>query len=174
MGPFQELQGDEDAAAEMAPTMRSSLCHVCRERSVSKVSLRHTLDRIGTFVKRYDNAWCVFYAMATVRSCSVDSTLEQLISVLSDLAVKCIHQARNAYSACLLFPQLQAMAHHPIVRKLKRQWNVSVPRYAAFSDAFDVFCRLMSRYKHDPSSVEHIRLRLLLLGGFWACSGPWT
>ena len=162
VGPFQGLQGAEATAAEMAPSLRSALSHVYRERGVSEISLRHTLDRIGTSLKRYDNAWRIFYAMATVRGYSVDSTLEQLISVWSDLGVKSVHQARNAYSACVLFPQLEAIAHHPIVRKLKQQWNVSVPRYAAFYDAFDVFCKLMSRHTYDPSSVENIRLRLII------------
>ena len=39
---------------------------------------------------------------------------------------------------------------------------MSQSRDGAFYDAFDVFCRLISRYKYDPTSVESVWLRLIL------------
>ena len=72
---------------------------------------------------------------------------------------------RNAYSACLLFPQLQGLKFSILLKTVKRSWYKSEPRYASFYDPTSLFCKFASQLL-DRTNVESVRFRLILVWRF--------
>ena len=97
----------------------------------------------------------------------VKTSISDVAGLLLELHHVSPSQARNAYSACLLFPQLQGLKFSILLKTVKRSWYKSEPRYATFYDATSVFCKFASQLL-DRTNVESVRLRLIL---FWRFLG---
>ena len=57
-----------------------------------------------------------------------------------------IHQARNAYSAFMLFPACQQLRYEALLRPLKRKWGSSKPKYSSFYEVEPILGLMM----HTP------------------------
>ena len=76
------------------------------------------------------------------------------------------YTARNLYSGLVLCPPCYALKFEVFLRKLKRQWNVSKPKYDSFYNVQDLLSGMIS--DPLPSSEEEVRLRVILLLRFIA------
>ena len=95
----------------------------------------------------------------------VKTSISDVAGLLLELHHVSPSQARNAYSACLLFPQLQGLKFSILLKTVKRSWYKSEPRYPTFYDATSIFCKFASQ-PLDRTNVESVRLRLILVWRF--------
>ena len=65
----------------------------------------------------------------------------------------------------LLVPGFKQLNFHPLISKIRKQWNLSLPRYSAYCDPLPIF-RALWRQPLDWTSVTNVRQRLILLWRF--------
>ena len=115
---------------------------------------------------RYCGAFRLLWALVELRGFDVVKTsISDVARLLLGLHHVSPSQARNAYSACLLFPQLQGLKFSILLKTVKRSWYKSEPRYATFYHATAVFCKFAAQ-PLDRTNVESVRLRLILVWRF--------
>ena len=88
------------------------------------------------------------------------------VDTLVQFAEHGIHQARNAYSAMVMMPFLANISFHPLIKSLKKDWNVSTPKYAAFYDPLPVLLKLIEE-PLNRSDIKQVRERLILVWRFF-------
>ena len=88
--------------------------------------------------------------------------LDEVASWVLKLSKFAPHEARNAYSGLLLVPGWEPLRFLPLIKAAKKEWNVSVAKYADFWDAKRILLQLLS----DPldwQCVQQVRDRAILL-----------
>jgi hypothetical protein len=68
-------------------------------------------------------------------------------------------QSRFAYASLLLVPGLEQLTFNPLLRQIKRTWNVSQARYSSFYDASSIVQKLASA-PLNWTSLEQFRKQL--------------
>ena len=87
------------------------------------------------------------------------ATIEQLADGIIQLFHISQATARNAYSACMLFPAFSPLRTLLVLKPYKKQWNTSVEKYASFWDAMPL---VHSLAKKAPTSLLDLRNRLII------------
>ena len=113
-------------------------------------------------MQRYEKPFKLFWAFCKIKNVDAEiASLSQVASLLWSFDKIFPNQSRFAFSSLLLIPGLEQLTFNPLLRQLKRKWNISQVRYGTFYDASDPLQHLMSLpLKWD--SVEDVRLRLIL------------
>ena len=113
-------------------------------------------------LSRYNKSFKVFWAFVQ------ESGLNPWELKTSDIAAQLLkmarlnkHEARNAYSALLLFPEVQQLRFHPLLRETKRDWNSSQVMYADFWPAEVVLDKLQST-PLQWNDIQSVRDRFIL------------
>ena len=110
---------------------------------------------------RYNKAFQLFWAFATIRGCSVTGSLATVAGLLLEFEKIMPQHSKQAYAALLLIPDLEQLSFHPLLRSIKRIWNVSQVRYATFYDAAVPLERL-GHQALNWNSIEELRTRLIM------------
>ena len=103
-------------------------------------------------LKRYNRAWvkCLKFALKKPEFAGFKSVTDfdrvpvlGLALLLVQFArLESVPEARAAYAAFLLFPCFESLRFQACLRKLKREWNVSVPKYHMFYDVQRLVAKL--------------------------------
>ena len=128
---------------------------------------------MGTHLKslkslpRYDRAFKLFWAFAKEKGLSTtEATLHQVAALLIEFNKLMPSQARHAYASLILLPGLEQLGWNPLLRQVKKQWNVSESRYAAFYNASDPVEKLVLQ-PLSWNDIQAVRLRLILCCRFF-------
>jgi hypothetical protein len=133
-GHVLQLQRDINAWAPLGPPLHSVVREKLQAQQISPEAISSFLLTCGS-LNRYDSAWRKFWGFLKVKDLSLDlmSTAEVAAAVL-EVSNVFPAQGRYIYSALLQLPSLGGIRFSPLLSKLKRQWNQSIPRYVAFWD----------------------------------------
>ena len=91
----------------------------------------------------------------------IEGTLHEITGMLLEFQNILPTRTRLVYSSLLLLPGMDQLAFTPMLRQLKRQWNVSNVRYASFYDASDPLEKLVTS-NINWESISQVRMQLLL------------
>ena len=89
-------------------------------------------------------------------------SLQEIASAIIQIAQTSIPQARNAYAAALLIPELQGLRFEALLQPYKRLWNVSTEKYACFWSAGELLQALAAEPLAPDPSIASLRDRLIL------------
>ena len=153
--------------------LRMALQDYLRLKGTTEEEIQTHLKALGdhTF-KPYSRASIKFQQMAyTKRSFTsirdLDTTpITSLAYWLIQFAEKeSVAEARCAYAALLLFSGTNALPFESILKRLKKKWNYSVPRYVVYYDV----PKLLQQLPYQEAQTEsQVRLRLILVFRFFA------
>jgi hypothetical protein len=116
-----------------------------------------------TTLKRYERAFkCILGEMLHLGVDWEEATLPNWASCVIKLSKRSLSQAKNAYSALMLFPSLNMLRFEVSLSKLKKAWNQSEPAYVTFFDATEVLHRI-SLQNLDRKSIPLVRDRLIIV-----------
>jgi hypothetical protein len=150
-----------DAKAKVAPSVHFALRQTLQEQQMSPAAIEDYLGRLAS-LSRYDKPFRVVWAMLVDQGVQPQkATVAEVISVLVKLHAWSPSQARNAYSALVLFPHLQALRFHQALVPYKKLWNCNVQKYASFWSAGDVL-QALAATQLKPGDVAALRDRLIL------------
>ena len=162
----QRLPRDTYERAKVAPDLPGCLGQALAQQSLQAKAIADYFVPLESSIKRYCGAFRLLWALAELRGFDVVKiSISDVAGLLLELHHVSPSQARNAYSACLLFPQWQGLKFSILLKTVKRSWYKSEPRYATFYDATSVFCKFPSQLL-DRTNVESVRLRLILVWRF--------
>ena len=132
-GDVQKLLGRIYATSQVAP----DLCNLIRKSLQAKQVSSEAAD---TYVKslkslpRYGRAFKLFWAFCSIKGVNTTSaTLTEIASMVLQFDKLMPTHGRHAYAALLLVPGLGQLQFEPLLRQVKRTWNVLNTRYVLFS-----------------------------------------
>ena len=162
LGDVQELLGRIHATAQVAPTLCATVRQGLQRKQVTPEAATAFL-KSKKCLPRYDKAFKLFWAYATIKgACATSSTLTTIAGLLLEFDKILPQHSKQAYAALLLIPDLEQLTFQPLLRSIKRSWNTSQVRYAAFYDAALPLERLGTQ-PLNWSSSEDLRTRLILV-----------
>ena len=112
-------------------------------KQVSPQNIKNYLTTLGD-LRQYDRAFKFLWHMACQENLDLaKATPEQIACLLVRMnsTLPCT-LARNAYSALTMLPGYEGIKFSPLLKRCKREWASSIPKYAAFWDAGDVLTKL--------------------------------
>lgn len=123
VGAFSRLPSSTDASYKMAPHLSDIIRQSLEGKQISVENITHHLNSIKS-MQRYDKAFKLLWAFMTEHhvdplTCSV----EEVAIILVRMGNISLHDARNAYAACILIPQLDSLRFSKTLQKTKRLWN---------------------------------------------------
>ena len=126
----------------MAPDLHVVL-RKCLEQQEIKSQVIDSYLEENPSIKRYNSAFKSLYSILSRQGISpMLASTNQVVSGIIELHKASPAQARNAYSAVLLLPNLGGVRFHPLLRKFKQLWNSNMERYASFWDCRPLIARL--------------------------------
>ena len=109
-------------------------------------------------IQRYNASFKLFYGFCICKNFkAMDSSLQAVAGMLLEFNKVLPTHTRFVYSGLLLIPGMDQLQFNPMLRQLKRQWNISNVRYASFYDASDPLQRLV---EHDLKSDSIAEVRI--------------
>ena len=90
----------------------------------------------------------------------MQSSTDQIAAFLLKYNSVSNNQGKNAFAALLILPEFESLRFHRLLKRLKTEWNMSIPRYVAFRDPMSVFISLW-RAPLDWTSSISVRNRLI-------------
>ena len=160
-GDVQQLLGRIYATSQVAPDLCSLIRGSLQAKQVSAEASDTYLKSLKS-PPRYNRAFKLFLGFCTLKNVNTSSaTLTEIASMVLEFDKIMPMHGRHAFAALLLIPGLAQLSFEPLLRQLKRTWNVSQTRYVSFFNAKDLIERLAATTL-DWHHVEHVRLRLLL------------
>ena len=126
-------------------------------------------------LRRYESTWQAFFTMLATKTVDYRGRpAQEVVQALTEVQTyklalflqefsnhSTLAQARNLYSALLLFPCCAQLRFEPLLRVLKRSWNQAMPRYPLFYQVEDILADLCN--SPTPSTEVAIRERLIIL-----------
>ena len=162
MGVVHKLPGGKNASYKMAPSLCSALRQIMETKQIPTESIENYLTQVGRN-QRYDRAFRTLWAVMKEKQLDpLTASIDQIASILILMDKINTHEARNAFAACLLFPGMEMLRFVPIIKPLKKKWNVSLPKYADFWDASRLFVELKNK-PIDWNSIVQVRNRLIII-----------
>ena len=171
LGDVYKLPRELDATAKMAPNLHVVLRQVLESKEVQGEIVTDFLEH-NPSIKRYNSSFKLLWAILTLKM--IDPTkanLEQIASAIIEINGFSPSQARNAYSAMLLFPNFYHLKFHQLLSPYKKAWNSSIEKYGAFWNCEPILFDLAKRIPHgidDPNlafafDVKELRERLIIV-----------
>jgi len=148
--------------AKVAPSFLSTFRKIL-QREQMPLQVQNSLLAKMSSTERYDAAFRKLYALCTINGihpeeASVMEIAGQIVQ-LCDLSQA---DARNAYSACLLLPGLNALRCNVLLQKCRKTWSAAEPKYSEFWEV-EVVLQRMAQVPLQWASVPCVRARLLLV-----------
>ena len=161
VGTFSRLPGPKDASYQMAPPLPDIIRQSMERKQVSSENIRIHLTRIKS-LQRYDQAFRKLWAFMVENGTSpLNCPMEEVAIFITRMASLSLHEARNAYSACIFIPELDSLRFSKTLQPIKRLWNFSPPKYQDFWDGKDVLQKLATT-PINWSSIVQVRDRLII------------
>jgi hypothetical protein len=157
----QKLLGRVHALSTLAPRLSDCIRKGLQAKQVSSEAQDTYLKGLKS-IQRYNASFKLFYGFCICQNFkAMEASLQAIAGMLLEFNKILPTHTRFVYSSLLLIPGMDQLAFNPLLRQLKRQWNVSTVRYASFYDASDPLQKLVQRtVKWD--SVSDVRMQLLL------------
>ena len=138
VGTFSRLPGPKDAPYQRAPPLPDIIRQSMERKQVSSENIRIHLTRIKS-LQRYDQAFRKLWAFMVENGTSpLNCPMEEVAIFITRMASLSLHEARNAYSACIFIPELDSLRFSKTLQPIKRLWNFSPPKYQDFWNRKDV------------------------------------
>ena len=115
-------------------------------KQIQSETIADFLERKKSALRRYSSSFRLLWRTLSSRGlhppkATVDQVAEGIIKIFATSP----SQARNAYSAVLLLPEVGgALRFNPLLNPYKRIWNTNVERYGAFWDPLPVLRALQA------------------------------
>ena len=159
-GAVYQLLGGENASYKMAPGLHDCLRKILEGQQMAPEDIECYLLKNPTW-KRYDPAFKKLYCLLEQKKIDPqEASVEQVAQGLWTLHRESPSEARNAYSAMLLFPSFQMLKFHPLLSFMKKQWNRGCPKYGAFWDPQPLLGTLLQ--SAAPEELRKLRDRLII------------
>jgi hypothetical protein len=183
------LSSKSPPANPLLPTWQAVLLSFYASKGATPSELQLVLSGVSFDTqKRYEMAWKLFFSRLFPSSTSIlvelkvhkllHQSLARRLQALHDwfksvphwrlallirqfAGLTSWHQARNLYSAWVMFPPCQQLRFETALKPAKQAWNASKPKYDWFFDVGPLF----QIFKNNPLLVteEAVRLRAILL-----------
>ena len=132
-GDVQKLLRRIYATFQVAPDLCSLIRGGLQAKQVSAEASDTYLKSLKS-LPRYNRAFKLFWAFCTLKNVNTPSeTLTAIASMILELDKIMPMHGRHAFAALLLIPGLAQLSFEPLLRQIKRTWNVSQTRYVSFS-----------------------------------------
>ena len=121
-------------------------------------------------MKRYSKPFEKFVSTAIAKGLldpsqgtgSLDTApLWRVALTVKEMAKENANEARNVYSALLLFPSMQQLRYDPSLKKTKRLWGSSEPKYSYFFDVRILVQKLLD--DPIPTTEKGLRIRAIVV-----------
>ena len=163
-GDVSKLFATIHARAKMVPGLHS----IIREKLVRQEVQDSNIDLYMKQMKRlprYNSAFQLLYVI--LQDIGIDppvATICQVAQGILKLHSFSMHQARNAYSACLIIPGFSSLRFEQLLQPLKRAWSSSAQKYADFWDAHPLMMGLAEDKRPlSQLPLSDLRLRLIIV-----------
>ena len=158
-----QLLGRVFGKAQMAPSLSDCIRKLLEQQQVQAGDIALYLAGLKS-LKRYDFPFRKLWALLALKGMSLDHpTVQDVATALLTLHRLAPHEARNAYSACLLLPGFQSLRFSSLLGPMKKGWGASNPKYATFWDASPVLEHLAAvDTPLSALSLETLRSHLIL------------
>ena len=160
-GDVQQFLGRINASSSLAPSLHSTIRQGMESKQIPPKIVDTYLKSLIS-LPRYERSFKLFWAFATEKGLSAtEATLDQVAGLLLEFDKLMPSQARHAYASLLLIPGMGQLSFNPLLRQVKKSWNISTPRYASFYNATNPVRKLAEKplQWHD---ISQVRERLIL------------
>jgi len=157
----QELLGRVNATSKVAPDLHMVIREGLQSKQVQTEATETYLGGLKS-LQRYNKPFKMFWAFCKEKGINtLSATLSELAGFILQFDKILPSQSRFAYAGLILIPGLEQLSFNPILRQLKRKWNISEARYVTFYDASNPVKKLANCEFHW-NSMEQVRLQLIL------------
>ena len=159
-GMFENCHGEKMPPPPVEPLLHSLLRKVLEGEQVPTPAVDDFLGRNPSF-RRYRSALKLLWIILEKRiSDPLRASVAQVAGAIILLHQFSVAQARNAYSAAVLFPAWQGLRGHPLLNKYKKEWKTGIPKYATFWDCRPALEKLLST---ECGDLTEVRMRLVVV-----------
>ena len=160
-GHVQKLLGRIHALSTLAPSLSNCIREGLQAKQVSPEAQDTYLKGLKS-LQRYDASFKLFCGFCICKNFKLmEASLQAISGMLLEFNKLMPTHTRFVYSSLLLIPGMDQLTFSPILRQMKRQWNISTVRYASFYDASDPLGKLVER-DLNWNSIPDVRMQLLL------------
>lgn len=134
LGGVQQCIGGSNATPEVPPDLHFVLRSLLQQQGFQAQAISAYLAD-NPSIKRYNSAFKELYSILCSKGINpMEASTNQVVESILQLNTTSVSQARNAYSAVMLLPNMGGVRFNPLLSRAKRAWNTNVEKYGSFWD----------------------------------------